>query len=86
MTCKYLKEFETTVAGIPCRVGVTAWEPFSPARLGGAPEHCYPADGGYGEWELLDQRGRRAPWLERKLTAEETYRIEDQVFEHMEDV
>lgn len=83
---KYLREFETAVAGIPCRIGITAWEPHRPGRFSAAPEYCYPDDGGYGEWEVLDRNGRRAPWLERKLTANETDHIEEQVFELMENV
>ena len=48
------------------------------------PENCYPAEGGCGDWEVLDRRGRPAPWLERKLNDRERSRIDDEVFEHME--
>lgn len=65
--------FDTTAAGgIPCRIAVTHysaaerdtyWEP-------GAPEEV--------EFEVLDRRGRPAPWLERKLDSKEWRRLEDE--------
>jgi hypothetical protein len=42
------------------------------------------AEGGCGEWEVRDRRGRPAPWLERKLTEAERKRIDQQVFDYME--
>jgi hypothetical protein len=55
-----------------------------PRKNNAAPENCYPSEGGCGDWEVLDRRGRPAPWLERKLTDRERSRIDDEVFEHME--
>jgi len=80
-----LAEFEDRVAGIPCLIVVTYWEPYVPAQISGPPEYCYPAEGGCGEWEVRDRRGRPAPWLERKLTEAERERIDQAVFDHMED-
>jgi len=77
-------EIETTVAGIPAIIRVLDWEPYTPAYISGPPEHCYPSEGGYGSWEVLDRRGRPAPWLERKITDRERQRIDDVVFEAME--
>jgi hypothetical protein len=79
-----MKSFATKVCGIPCLVQITAWEKHRPGRIYGPPEHCYPDEGGYGTWELLDRRGRPAPWLEKKLTDKEINRIEDEVYEHAE--
>lgn len=79
-----LREFEDRVAGIPCVIAVTYWEPFRPGFLSGPPELCYPDEGGCGEWEVLDRRGRPAPWLERKLTDAERERIDQRVFDVME--
>lgn len=79
-----MSEFEYTCCGIPCIVRVTHWESFRPAYIGGPPENCYPAEGGEGEWEILDRKGRPAPWLERKLTGQELARLEHAIFEHME--
>lgn len=79
-----MSEFESTVCGIPCIIRVLSWEPHLPAKVSGPPEYCYPAEGGYGDWEILDRRGRPAPWLEKKLTDKERTRIDAEVFNCME--
>ena len=79
-----LVEFEDRVAGLPCLIVVTYWEPYVPAKVSGPPEYCYPAEGGCCEWEVRDRRGRPAPWLERKLTDAERERIDQLVFDKME--
>jgi hypothetical protein len=79
----YLAEIESTVAGIPCLIGVTD---FSSVRG----SYSYHADSdmdyyGYteSEWVVLDRRGRPAAWLERKLTDADRSRIEQEVAETM---
>ena len=79
----YLAEIESTVAGIPCLIGVTE---FNSVRG----SYSYYADSdmdyyGYteSEWVVLDRRGRPAAWLERKLTYAERSRIEQEVAETM---
>ena len=79
-----MNEFESTCCGIPCIVRVTDWEAYVPAQTSGPPESCYPPEGGEGEWEILDRKGRPAPWLERKLTGDDRERIDTEVFNHME--
>jgi hypothetical protein len=79
-----MTEFESTVCGIPCRIRVTHWEAYVPARVSGPPESCYPSEGGYGDWEILDRNGRPAAWLERKLNLQQRALIEQEVFNHME--
>jgi len=79
-----MTEFESTVCGIPCIIRVTYWESYRPPYLGGAPENCYPSEGGEGEWEILDRNGRPAPWLEAKMTDSERVDLDDEVFEYME--
>ena len=76
-------EFETRVCGIPCTVRIVHWEPLTPAHVNGPPEDCYPAEGGSAEWELLDGHGRRALWLERKMSPKDRSRLEDAIFDHM---
>ena len=62
---------EIQAAGIPALAGVTYYDYQPPFR--GSPYLCDCSDDYYGheevEWELLDRRGKPAPWLERKLTA-----------------
>jgi hypothetical protein len=79
----YLAEIESTVAGIPCLIGVTE---FSSVRG----SYSYHADSdmdyyGYteSEWVVLDRRGRPAAWLERKLTDADRCRIEQEIAEAM---
>jgi hypothetical protein len=79
-----MTDIETTVCGIPCIVRVTYWEPYVPARLSGHPDNWAPAEGGDGDWEILDLKGRPAAWLERKMTDEDRSAINQEVFEHME--
>lgn len=79
-----MMEFDTRVCGIPCIVRVTYWEAYLPAKVFGPPESCYPAEGGEGDWEILDTRGRPAPWLERKMTDRDRNLLSEEVFNHME--
>lgn len=80
----YIAEIESRVAGIPCLIGVIDWEAYVPAYTSGPPDRCYPSEGGCGSWEVLDRRGRKAAWLERKLTSADERRIEQEVFDAME--
>lgn len=61
--------------GIPCRIEVTNYQP--------ATAHGWYEEGDYedADWILLDRRGRRAEWLERKLQAnrEELERVHGEV-------
>ena len=70
--------FPSRVHGIPCQVQVTHFTPVIPARTSGPPEHCSPAEGGELEFEILDRRGRHAPWLERYLDDKTVSRIYDE--------
>jgi hypothetical protein len=79
-----MSEFESTCCGIPCIVRVLSWESYLPAIIRADPGDSHPAEGGYGEWEILDRKGKPAPWLEKKLTDKERLRIDEEVFNHME--
>jgi hypothetical protein len=79
-----MSEFDVRVCGIPCVVRVIHWERHVPARISGPPENCYPAEGGYGDYELLDRRGRPAKWLERKMTDRDRNELDEAVFNLME--
>lgn len=69
---------EIRAAGIPALAGVTFYDYQPPFR--GSPYLCSCSDDFYGheevEWELLDRRGKPAPWLERKVSPEERKELE----------
>jgi hypothetical protein len=72
--------FNTTACGIPCQVEVTSYRP-------GTPDGRWePGDPTEIEWQLLDRRGRRAPWLERKLTQAQNDDLEQEAITFMEGV
>lgn len=72
----YIAEIEHRVSGIPCLIGVITYE--TEPQTWDEP--------GYTdmEWEILDRRGRPAPWLERKVTAQEEASIEEAIYHEME--
>lgn len=83
-TRSYIAEIEARVCGIPCLIGLIDYEAYLPAYVSGPPDRCYPAEGGSGSWEILDSRGRPAPWLEKKMTAKDHDEVDEIVFNYME--
>lgn len=59
----------TALGGLPCIALVHSFYPVIPATW------HHPEKGGEIDWELLDSRGRRADWLEKRLTAKATCRL-----------
>jgi hypothetical protein len=83
----YLARVESFVAGIPCLIGVKTYNVTKPWK---GSVHTCPSDmDWYGytelEFDVLDQRGRPAPWLERKLSEKDSERIECDVAEAMKE-
>ena len=79
----YIAEIETRVAGIPCIVGVTYFDSVEGSyNYHAASDYDYH---GYTECEfdVLDRRGRKAPWLERKLTDKIINEIEQEIAEQL---
>ena len=81
----YLAEIESTVAGIPCIIGVTYFD-----SVRGSYSYHAASDLDYRgyiecEFDVLDRRGRKAAWLERKLSDDDTSRIEVEVAQHLAD-
>lgn len=70
---KYIAEIETTVAGIPCIIGVTEY-----TAADSSDDHY-----GNSEWRVCDKQGRLATWLERKLTSSDVRRIEFEIAEQL---
>ena len=67
----YIAKIETRVAGIPCLIGVISNTPGSYTMRAGSDIDYY----GQSLWEVLDRRGRRATWLEKKITDADEDRI-----------
>lgn len=78
---------EARIAGIPCQVKVTYFHKQAPWR--GSAHNC-PSDldyYGYTEmdYEILDRKGYKAPWLEKKISDKDTQEIERLIEEAYED-
>lgn len=71
----YSADFETRVAGIPC--GVVVLEYRDASGWSSNPEMVEPDDREF-EFILVDRKGYRANWLERKLTECDCKRIESE--------
>lgn len=73
----YIAEIETTVAGIPCIIGVTEYSSVAGDSRADSDWDYY----GYteAEWEVCDRRGRPAPWLAKKLTSKIEADIEAEI-------
>ena len=80
----YITEIESRVAGIPCIIGVVEYECVkgSYSRNAASDWDYY----GYADstWEVLDRRGRPAPWLQRKVGDDDVERIEAEIAEVMQ--
>ena len=77
----YIAEIETTVAGIPCIVGVTEYS--NVAGDCGADSDWDYEGGSECLFDVLDRRGRPAPWLARKLTDEDDSRIQSEIADYL---
>lgn len=78
----YDADFFTTVAGIPCGVVVDDFRPGCAARLFGPPENCSPEEPAEADFILVDRKGYRALWLERRLKSADRSRIEQECIDH----
>lgn len=79
-----IHELELEICERPCIVRLYNWEPYRPGYISGAPEHCYPAEGGYGDWEVFDLDGNRAEDVEREMSDRTRDWVEEQLFNMME--
>lgn len=81
----YIAEIETRVAGIPCMIGVMEYN-----NVAGSYSYHAASDWdyyGYTDctWEVLDRRGRKAAWLERKLDKYSRRDIETLIAKYMKE-
>lgn len=76
-------QIESKIQGIPCLIEVTTFKSVKPWK--GSPQTCPSSDDYYGyneiEFEVLDRKGYKAAWLERKMTKEDKARIESEILE-----
>jgi len=77
---EYIAEIETRVAGIPCLIGVVEYSYSRPDYSADNPHDYY--GGAEIAWEVCDRRGRKAPWLQRKLTPIAFADIETEIIEY----
>lgn len=75
----------THVAGIPCQIEFTVRGRYIPAKVDAPPEYCHEAEYPDIEFEVLDRRGRPAPWLAKKLKPADIHRIENEILEYQND-
>ena len=68
-----LPDFSTRVAGIPCICRVTTrYTEAIPDKETGLPDHDT------FDFEILDTRGRKAPWLSKKLSEKDSDRLREE--------
>ncbi len=67
---------DTRIAGIPAKIEVTSFYKYRAATIWGHPDGWAPAEPEEITFQVLDRRGRPAPWLERKLDEQDRARIE----------
>ena len=77
---KNLYDFESQVQGIPCKVRVTYATKYVPASWDS------PEESGEFEFDLLDRKGYRAKWLEKKVTEKDVERLEREYCDYLESV
>lgn len=71
--------FATRISGIPCQIKVTTYIPERPMRITGPGfEDTEPPEPGEFEYEVLDRKGYKAPWLKRKLKDSDDIRLHDE--------
>jgi hypothetical protein len=74
--------FDTTIAGIPCKVDLIDSHYNKPQ-----PWNDASSDDFYGgwdlEWEVLDRKGYKADWLSKKMTAYDINHIESEIIERL---
>lgn len=67
------------LGGLPAIARVNSYSPYIPATWNDPPE------GPELDWELLDARGRKAEWIEKRLTQKELEAIEDNLHDKCEE-
>ena len=82
---KYSADLDSTISGIPCGIwigAIDAKEGTFSIRAETPEEYNNYCN---IEFKVLDRSGYPAPWLENKMTDEDTARIEGEILESMRD-
>lgn len=81
---QYRDLVESTIAGIPCLLGVTYFYKQNPDY------NCKDSDMDYYgytemEYDILDRKGYPAAWLEKKVTDKDTEKMEQDIIDYFQD-
>ena len=77
-------KFNHRISNIPCQIEVLYYEPPCSGRRG-HPDNWEPDTPEYIEYDVLDRSGRRAPWLEKKMTNEDYAAVHTAAIQHMKE-
>lgn len=81
----YIAEVEHRICGIPCLIGVIEYYhqegSFNPKEDSDWDFYGYTDSA----WEVLDRKGRKAPWLAKKLDDKEEELIEEAIVEYFQE-
>jgi hypothetical protein len=83
---QYIDIVESTIAGIPCTIGVLEYDEVAP--YAGSVYNCNSDSDYYGytdlSYDILDRKGYPAAWLERKMTRKDEERVEMDIADHFD--
>ena len=84
MKSQYIAKIPSTVAGIPCLIGVMTYDSVA------GDSRCTDSDydfNGYTDidFEILDRKGYSAAWLEKKVTSSVKDQIEDTIHAYFDE-
>ena len=77
---------DSSVAGIPCKLGVTDVGYYEPATYGGAMEDSEPEDYESHTYDILDRKGYRAAWLDIKCKQSDLAAHQNAIDKHLQEV
>lgn len=88
MKPSYKEVLETTISGIPCKIGILTYikvPPWKGSAMSAPSDLDY-----YGytdlEYDILDRKGYPAPWLEKKLSESGRDILEEFILTTMEEM
>lgn len=71
--------FDTKIAGIPCQCKITFFSPYRPMKIyGPGMGDAHPPEYEELSFQILDQKGYPAPWLEKKITPKDQERLREE--------